>query len=132
MPFPDPPNAVPGEGNLEDPDSWPQVGLLAHMGYRVGSKDPGLSRRRQILERVFRGAIPRVNSADYMREWGADETWPRLYKLAWSIATFGNNELRKKSGRSQLAITTWSDDLEWLRQRFYFSHFNFPWPSMDV
>jgi hypothetical protein len=129
--FPDEPDAQPGAGELESTATWPRKGLLAAMGYRVGSNDPGRGRRRDLLTRVFSGPLISVVSHEYMAEWGRDRTVARLSKLAWSIASFANNRLRALDGRPDEAVLTWREDLEWLRVTFYEDHFGFPWPSIE-
>ena len=129
--FPDEPDGVPGVTDFGSTEGWPQQGLLTEMGYRVGNKDPGVHTRHAILKRVFQGPLVPVFSQEYMEGWGRDETLLRLYKLAWSIASFADLRLRKLGGVPDPAVQTWIEDLEWLRVAFYNRHFAFPWPSID-
>ena len=130
--FPDEPDALPGEGNLGSTVNWPQEGLLSAMGYRVGAKDPGRAARRTILKQVFDGPVVSVWSREYMAEWGQDKSVQRLSKMAWSIASFANNMLKKTGGVPNDAVTSWAEDLEWLRRTYYERHFGFPWPPLDI
>jgi len=131
-PFPEEPDALPGYGPFGDTSDWPKEGLLAHMGYHVGSRGPGTTRRRALLRSVFEGPLPNVVSPEYMVGWGSDRTLQRLYKLAWSIASFANARLRNTGGEADAAVTSWAEDLDWLRATFYEGHFGFPWPDLGL
>ena len=125
-------DAFPGLGNLSETD-WPQEGLLSYMGYRVGRNGAPISRRREILATIFeQDALPRVNSAEYMREWGPAKSTARLKKMAESIASFARNEKRRNSSSYAEAIKDHEEDLEWLKQRFYTGAHRFQWPSTIV
>jgi hypothetical protein len=47
-----------GGGKPVDPDIWPQVGLLKHMGYHVGMNAPFWWQREDILRKIFTSSIP--------------------------------------------------------------------------
>jgi hypothetical protein len=128
--FPPDPEGEPGVDGL-GPVNWPQVGLLRHMGYTVGQDDPGEARRRAILRRVFHGPIPSVNDPAYMSEWGRDASAKRLHKLAWSIASFCVQRLRRNNGKEDNATHLWKHDLQWLKNEFYIGYFGFPWPTLQ-
>lgn len=66
-------------------------GVLSYVGYRVGRNGLSEGVRLQILNCVFHNTLPRVESPEYMEEWGTPETSERLQKLAESIAAFTRN-----------------------------------------
>jgi hypothetical protein len=127
--FPREPDPPLGDNSL-DTTTWPQDGLLKHMGYTAGQHDPGTSERRRILRRIFFGPIPNVLDAAYMQQWGRDKSTGRLRKLAWTIASFANNRLRANHGRPDSVADNWCADLEWLRKEIYEGYFDFPWPPV--
>jgi hypothetical protein len=128
--FPPEPDALPGQKPFVDTSKWPQVGLLRHMGYRVGDNDPGFTKHRKTLRLVFHGPIPSVCDEAYMAQWGDNCSVRRLRKLAWSIASFANARLRQEDGDADAAIVAWKSDLEWLRDEYYEGYFHFPWPTI--
>jgi hypothetical protein len=128
--FPDTPNPKPGQGPFAAASTWPKVGLLKHMGYTTGQENPGDVARRDVLRKCFEGPIPNVHEPEYMKGWGGDKTPNRLSKMAWSLATFANNQILNNSGHVDNASRCWIEDLEWLRKEFYEGHFGFPWPSL--
>lgn len=111
-----------------DPTSWPQVGLLKHLGYTVGSNGVSRWERQRILRAVFTESVPNVQSQAYMNEWGTPKSSTRLQKLAKSIASFARNAQRKESPPEE-AIREWEQDLAWLQETFYRGRFKFYWPS---
>lgn len=124
-------DAEPGEGGLLA--DWPQVGLLAHVGYRVGRAGISEQERRRLLDFVYSAEeLPRVNGGRYMEEWGAARTNARLKKLAESLAAFCRNQRRRdlRSGRESLAAMHWEADLEYLKQTYFREHFE--WPRTDL
>ena len=124
--------AFPGLCDIPEPD-WPQVGLLSHMGYRVGRSGEPTSRRREILAKVFEyDPLPNVDSADYMKQWGSARSGARLRKLAETIASLARNEKRRNSISYLEAIRDREEDLAWLKQRYYTGQFRFQWPSTSL
>ena len=123
---------VPGRGRPStdggDPASWPQVGLLKHLGYVVGSNGVGRWERQRILRAVFTESVPNVQSQAYMNQWGMPKSSTRLQKLANSIAAFARNAQRRESPPEE-AIQDWEEDLSWLQETFYRGRFRFYWPS---
>ena len=105
-------------------------GLLSYVGYRVGHVQ-GVSTevRQQILDCVFHNQLPRVQSPEYMREWGDPKTAVRLRKLANAIATFTKNAKKKKDGDFSDAISDWEYDLRYLFLKYYVGVFRFAWPD---
>jgi hypothetical protein len=130
-PFPQDPDAVAGFGPFEDTAGWPQIGVLAHMGYRVGRDGRAVEDRRRILHRVFVGPIANVNDLEYMIGWGADGSSTRLHKMAWSLASFASIAQRRNPAILAEAIRDWIGDLRWLRTTYYEGHFGFPWPEVS-
>ena len=129
--FPPVPDPALGDGELSD-KNWPQVGLLKHMGYSVAENGPGKAARRNILHKVFTGPLPNVQEKGYMEQWGGDGSLKRMYKMAWSIATFANNRIRSKYGERDSATDNWVEDLAWLRKKYYEGFFDFPWPELNL
>lgn len=120
---------VPEEGSGNLAPEWPQIGLLKHMGYRVGSNGRPATQRRTILRRVFEEeTLPNVESPEYMEGWGKAASGRRLWKMANSIAAFCRNNKRKRNPSEQ-SIAEWEEDLEWLRKEFYTGRFGFEWPT---
>jgi hypothetical protein len=120
---------VPGDSSGELEAEWPQVGLLKHMGYKVGSSGLPPHQRREILRTAFEtNNLPKVESPEYMRQWGEAASANRLLKIANSIAAFCRNNKRKRNP-SQEAISDWEGDLQWLRKEFYTGRFSFEWPD---
>ena len=122
-------DALHGSGTIDDPEVWPQSGLLAFLGYRVGQNGVGEPERREILDFAYRNEMPNVNSLEYMEEWGMPRTWARLKKMAESIAAFTRNAKRKNQPGLSIAIEEWESDLEYLRTRYYVGRYDFSWPS---
>lgn len=131
FPWPDT-KAPPGDGELDDEYFQFEQGVLKFMGYETG-KTKGLSdrMRREILDDVFCGALPRINNSDYMMQWGTPRSSTRLRKMAESLATFSRNQKRRTSPSTQ-AICDWESDLEYLKYKYYVGHYDFSWPSTSV
>lgn len=96
----------------------PETGLLAALGYRVGSthgKAPKL--RHAILARVFNAGLPFVHSRNYMAQWGEPNSWQRRRKLENTLVAF----IESKNGQSCFgkAVKDWSEDLEYLRNHIF-------------
>ncbi len=96
----------------------PETGLLAALGYRVGSTrglEPKL--RWAILERVYNAELPLVHSSSYMAEWGAPNSRQRRSKLVNTLTAF----IESKNCRSIYgkAVRDWSADLEYLCQHVF-------------
>jgi hypothetical protein len=127
--------ATRGEGDIEfDETPWPKVGLLKHMGYKVGKYGLKKEKQRQeILRKVYISSnLPLVKSRSYMAEWGKARSCQRLQKMANSLATFCRNA-KRRSKPPKLAINHWETDLRWMYRNFYRrDHCNFSWPSTIV
>lgn len=126
-------NATTGTGILQEVE-WPKVGLLSHMGYKVGIKGLRPAKRRQILERVFHlQPLPLLNSQDYLDQWGQPSSALRLQKIADCIASFVRTRKRNDPEKFSSAIDDWESDLAWLENTIYKNgHFTFKWPSTFV
>ncbi len=134
--FPWPSTEVfPGSGNLgySVEADWPKIGLLSYMGYRVGRNGKREGTRRAILSEVFeKEVLPKVDSPEYIEEWGPARSSQRLMKMAESIASFARNRKRNDPLQFSKAIDEWEADLEWLKLTFYRGHHRFQWPSTIV
>lgn len=103
-------------------------GLLSFVGYHVGNNGKNTYTRRKILDCVFHNKLPRVNSEEYMNEWGTEETPARLKKMADCLATFIRDKKRNSNDYSK-SIKEWESDLDYLYEKYYVGRFNFDWPS---
>jgi len=117
------------DGNNFDPDTWPKVGLLSHMGYKVGINRITFNKRKHILSTIFENNIPNVVSTEYMEKWGTQNTSKRLQKLANSIATFARLAKKKNNPDLADAINDWEKDLDWLKETYFIEEYYFDWPS---
>lgn len=132
-----PKTEVVGGGGSEVRLEVPTVGILAHMGYRVG-KTAGRSRRKRqrVLKRVFwEEDLPFVKDRAYMQQWGEAASRKRLRKMADTIASLCRNEKRRNEqlgGSLDEAISQREEDLAWLKRDLYDGNFNFSWPSTHL
>jgi len=104
----------------------PNEGLLKTIGYKVGKDGIPRERRRLILDRILKGKIPFCGSKAYMVEWGAPSTRKRYNKLNTVI-----NRLiirNRNMPGIEKAILEWSEDLEYLRDKYKDS---FPKPYIN-
>ncbi|RYH00374.1 MAG: hypothetical protein EON58_00415 [Alphaproteobacteria bacterium] len=106
-----------------------EIGMLSYLGYHVGLGSPlTSSQRTRLLGQIFAMRLPPLNGIDYMRDWGAPRTGPRLRKIAESIASFAKNAKGRNHPSMETAISHWEDDLRQLRIQFYNGRFDFQWP----
>lgn len=113
-----------------DSQHWPKVGLLAHMGYRVGRGGLAPMARCELLTHSYLSSeLPQVISPEYMHKWGSAGTGPRLRQVAVSIAAFCRLNKQRKD-RSEAAIGDWETDLAWLKREYYDGVYDgtFAWP----
>lgn len=103
-------------------------GLLKFMGYAVGQNGAYCNRRQQVLDYVFNETVPKVQSYEYMAEWGEPKSVDRLKKLANSLATFARNARRRRSSDMDHAIAEWEEDLRYLKETYYDRKYQFDWP----
>lgn len=106
-----------------------EEGLLKFMGYAVGQLGAYRTRRRQVLDYVFNEKIPKVQSYDYMAEWGDPSSAKRLQKLANSLATFARNAKCRRTSDMEHAIAEWEEDLAYLKNTYFDGLFSFDWPK---
>lgn len=124
--------ASPGVGDLPEERDWPQIGLLAYAGYNVGVNGKPEQLRRRILAHTFeRQILPKLESQQYILEWGSACSAARLKKMAYSIAAFCKNAKRRNDSTMGTAIQEWEADLAWLKVQYYEGKFDgaFPWPK---
>lgn len=96
----------------------PETGLLAALGYRVGSTRGLKAELRQaILTRVYNAELPLVFSRSYMAQWGKPKSSQRSRKLTNTLIGL----IESKNGQSSFekAVRDWSEDLEYLQQQVF-------------
>ena len=98
------------------------------MGYCVGQNGVSEAQRREILDFAYKQILPNVNSVEYIDEWGDPITWPRLSKIAESIASFVRSAKRRDLASMSVAIDEWESDLDYLRKKYYVGRYDSPWP----
>ncbi len=96
----------------------PETGLLAALGYRVGSTrglKPEL--RQAILARVYSTELPLVYSRTYMAQWGKPKSNHRKRKLVNTLVGF----IESKNGQAcfEKALRDWSEDLKFLHEHIF-------------
>lgn len=107
-----------------------KIGLLKHMGYKVGERGLPTNKRRTILSKVFKFELPKVDlPVWYIEQWGEPNSGQRLKKMADSLATFRR---REKKLNHLKAASDYETDLEWLHRKFYKGRFRFLWPDVYV
>ncbi len=106
-----------------------EEGLLKFMGYAVGQKGAYTTRRLQVLDYVFNERVPKVQSYEYMEEWGAPKSSRRLEKLVNSLAAFARNAKRNRTRDMGSAVVEWEEDLKYLKEKYYIGKFQFRWPK---
>lgn len=111
---------------------WRQYGLMSLSGYRVGrTRGEPTETRRKILNWLFlEDDLRDIDDVRYAAEWGAPKSADRLEKLANTLATFVRNAKRRDATTMNLAITEWSEDLQYLKETFYDNWGGFPWPQV--
>ncbi|KKB79725.1 hypothetical protein VW35_04220 [Devosia soli] len=125
-----PSTGAPGGAGGFDLGDAPAAGVLSYLDYRVGqTRGEAPAIRQMILRRVFEGELPPVFPAEYLQQWGAKASAPRLQKLAESLASFCRNAKRRDRGNLADAIRDWESDLAYLHTHFYVAKFRFGWPN---
>ena len=112
---------------LDDPSGWQEQSLLVFMGYRAGAKGRNRQTRRNCLRRAFTEELPLGWDAANRDEWGAPNSGTRLYKIAERISL--NIPLHSAQGNHE-AVGHWTEDLAWLKTKYYDGRYTFPWPSI--
>jgi hypothetical protein len=120
------------DGTLSE-EAFPHVsGMLSHLEYRVGSSGHLAKERRQILDDIYLGSLPNVNSREYMEEWGTPKTAKRLKKLAETLAALTRTAKRKVEHDTSTAVEDWEADLQYLKKKYYQGHYDFRWPNTAI
>lgn len=118
-----------GEGSATLPEFAAEISPLKLLGYTVGNRGLSATLRLAILSEAFTGILPPVQDEKYMRKWGDRNTPVRLKQIANHIAASTRNAKRNNPSKLRSAITDWEDDLDFLKNTFYISHFSFSWPE---
>lgn len=121
-------DALGGSGEIDDSFFQHRQGMLGYLGYKVGASGVSASQRHELLDFVYSGTLPLLNSKEYMADWGTPNTANRLRKMADSIAAFARNAKRGDPKRLSVAISEWELDLEYLRTTYYVGRYDFLWP----
>jgi hypothetical protein len=97
----------------------PNEGMLATLGYRVGSVNGEKTPiRRQILKHVLELQLPMVGSPAYTDEWGAPKSSKRYEKLTRFLESQLNNPGNNDRPNMEKAMIEWREDLEWLQRTY--------------
>jgi len=100
----------------------PNEGMLATLGYRVGSvngeKTPN---RRRILKHLLERQLPMVGSPAYTDEWGAPKSSKRYDKLNRFLESQLNNPGNINRPNMAKAMIEWREDLDWVQTTY--AHF---------
>jgi hypothetical protein len=117
-----------GNGDFEGPTKSP----LKRLGYEVGQSGASKSKRRSLLRKTYRKPLddlPGNYPQEYIQKWGPGESGKRLQRIANHLAANCRN-FRKRDGNYGLAIDHWEEDLEWLKQKYYYPlTYGFEWPN---
>lgn len=94
----------------------PLTALHYHVGLSgIDDADERRELLRDIISRTFR-QLPKVGSAEYMRQWGEAKSPQRVrcmaYHLSWNIGFQGAKET------NELARHHWLEDLKWLTKNY--------------
>jgi hypothetical protein len=98
----------------------PNDGMLATLGYRVGSVNGEKTPiRRKILELILEQLhLPIVDSPAYTDEWGdpnSSKRYNKLIRFLESQLTNPSNTNRPNMGK---AMIEWAEDLEWVQTKY--------------
>lgn len=105
-----------------------ELGLFQVIDYHVGEFALPKNRRRAPLKDYIERGLRGVTGSDY---WKENDQIERLRKLAYKMAT----QIRMANGKQNTdlskAIKHWTEDMEWLRQKYYLPLQNpfFEWPK---
>ncbi len=81
----------------------------------------------EILQKIFEGPLPFVESSEYMKQWSHAKYPERLEKLANCLAAMARN-LQRRDTDVEEAVSDYISDLQWLKSKYYES-MNFLFPS---
>jgi hypothetical protein len=131
-PFFWPSTEVVAKSQLPIKDSYFQhkEGIFGCLEYKVGWSGTTPKRRQILLDRIYLDKLPKINSVQYMFEWGDPQTASRLKKMAESIASFARNAKRRNHQQLKKAILDWESDLNYLRCKYYNNVYDFGWPEI--
>ena len=134
--FPWPTTAIVPQKGAFSRSHWDyQQGMLSFLGYSVGHNGLAWNQRRSILDYTFHEQLPVVQSIEYTRQWSIPKSGLRLRKLASCIASLCRSGTRRdEAGYADMscACAEWTEDLEYLRTKYYVGKFDFSWPSTAV
>lgn len=112
-----------GDGTL-DASGWHEKGLFSSVGYHVGKDGEHPRIRHRILDCIFDYELPKVNSEEYMSEFGIPESSQRLDKMANFLAAGARNFSRHSADYSR-TIDDYKGDLKYLYDKYYVGVFHF-------
>jgi hypothetical protein len=116
----------PGSGTLDTVDA-PDRGIFSALGYRVGKvQGQPTSVRHFVLDYIFFRTLPPLNGPLYMQKWAKPETPRRLQSMAYFLARTSWNAQRRTRQDLTQAISDWTHDLRYLKDRYYRGYFNWP------
>jgi len=90
-------------------------GLPGVMGYKTGATGDGAYKRRSILMRIMEKPLPRINSQQYMAEWGEILSPERLERLVNHLAVQHNT---RPAGQFIDSHREWIADIDFLLDRY--------------
>jgi hypothetical protein len=112
----------------------PDLGVLKHLGYKVGKYGgTNTAERRKTLDKVFWARlVPSPGNAAYVSEWGSPGSGTRLHKMANCLASFARTAKHRRAGDLSVAIREWEDDLDYLYRTYYVTRQGFEWPASGI
>ena len=98
----------------------PDDGMLATLGYRVGSVNGEKTAiRRQILKLLLEQLqLPIVGSPAYTDEWGEPNSSKRYNKLVRFLESQLTNPSNINRPNMEKAMIEWAEDLEWVQTKY--------------
>ncbi|NVK30206.1 MAG: hypothetical protein HWE20_04340 [Gammaproteobacteria bacterium] len=90
-------------------------GLPGVMGYKTGATGDGSYKRRSILMHIMEKPLPRINSQQYMAEWGEIMSPVRLERLVNHLAVQHNT---RPAGQFIDSHREWIADIDFLLERY--------------
>jgi hypothetical protein len=100
----------------------PEKGMLATLGYRVGSNGEKTSIRHRILRYIVEGELPVVASIGYTREWGIPNSSQRRHKLIRVLESQLTNPGNTGRVNMEKAMIEWNEDMVWIENTFMLNH----------
>lgn len=91
------------------------VGMLQHLGYKVGHSGMAAYQREEKLSRVMERPLPPIHDAEYMERWGEPLSKIRLGMLIRSLEAFKNTKSSKSYNQ---AVSEWQSDVEFLAEKY--------------